>query len=286
MNIRYAVYLLSCLCLLSCSPGEEIDSTTPEWISLFNGKDLDDWNIKIRGSELGENFNNTFVVEDSLLKVKYNEYDSFDTKFGHIFYKEEYSWYRLVVEYRFVGEQVPGGPGWAVRNNGAMLHGQPAETMSLDQDFPISIEVQLLGGNGKDERTTSNLCTPGTNVVYDGKLDTRHCITSTSKTYHGDQWVEADILVLGDSLIEHYLEGELVLSYEDPQMGGGSANDLIDGIMQDGKLLESGTISFQSESHPTEFRRIELLNLKGCMDPKAKNFKSYYLKDDPGSCMY
>ena len=113
----------------------------------------------------------------------------------------------MVVEYRFVGDQIKDGPGWATRNSGMMLHGQSPESMALDQDFPISMEAQLLGGNGKDERTTNNLCTPGTNVVMDGKLFTPHCVISTSKTYHGDQWVKAEVLVLGDSIIKHIVHG-------------------------------------------------------------------------------
>ena len=87
----------------------------------------------------------------------------------------------IAAEYRFVGEQVQGGPAWAMRNNGLMLHAPDPKTMLKDQDFPISIEVQLLGGLGDGKpRTTANLCTPGTNVVMSGKLVTAHCINSTS----------------------------------------------------------------------------------------------------------
>ena len=280
------ILLLGAFFSVGCSSGGIEHDNTPEWISLFNGENLDGWNVKIRGYELGDNFANTFIVQDSSLTVNYDEYDSFKATFGHIFYEDPFSWYRLSVQYRFTGDQIIDGPGWAFRNSGLMLHGQPAESMGLDQDFPISIEVQLLGGNGTDDRTTANLCTPGTNVVYADTLDTRHCISSTSKTYHGDQWVNAEILVYGDSLIEHYVEGELVLKYEDPQIGGGAVSGHDPEVKIDGKLLEMGTISLQSESHPVQFRKVELLNLKGCMDKKAKNYKDYYLKDDPSSCVY
>lgn len=285
--MKLSIYLLVATCItVSCTRAETYDPTEPEWESLFDGTNFDDWNVKITGYELGDNHQSTFYVEDGLLKVKYDEYDSFRAKFGHIFYKNEYSWYRLSLKYKFTGAQGPGGPDWAYRNSGIMVHGQSAESMGIDQDFPISIEVQLLGGNGTDERSTANLCTPGTNVIYDGKLDTRHCISSSSETYHGDQWVEAEVLVLGDSLIEHYVEGDMVLRYESPQMGGEAVNNLIDGVYADGKLLSGGTISLQSESHPVEFKEVKLLNLKGCMDPKAKNYKTYYLKSDPASCEY
>ncbi|HEX5667431.1 MAG TPA: DUF1080 domain-containing protein, partial [Chitinophagaceae bacterium] len=211
---------------------------------------------------------------------------SFNERFGHIFYKNTYSYYRIRLQYRFVGEQAKNGPGWATRNSGIMVHGQTPESMGKDQDFPVSIEVQLLGGNGKDPRTTCNLCTPGTNVVKDGKLLTQHCLNSNSETYHGDQWVTAEVLVLGDSVVKHFANGKEVLSYEKPQVGGGNVDGQEVKWGSDGLLLTEGTISLQSESHPVEFRKIEILNLKGCMDPKARNYKSYYIKSDPSLCKY
>lgn len=261
-------------------------SSKEKWESMFNGKNLDGWTVKIRHYPAGENFGNTFRVEDGKMVVRYDAYPSFDERFGHIFYKNKYSYYRIRLQYRFVGEQAKNGPGWAYRNSGIMVHGQTPESMGKDQDFPVSIEVQLLGGNGKDPRTTCNLCTPGTNVVKDGKLLTQHCINSNSDTYHGDQWVTAEVLVLGDSIVKHYANGKEVLSYEKPQIGGGnvSGQELTWGT--DGLLLQEGTISLQSESHPVEFRKIEILDLKGCMDPKASNYRSYYVKSDPSKCKY
>ena len=257
-----------------------------DWIQLFNGKDLKGWTPKIRGYELGDNFGNTFRVADGAMQTGYEAYEDFDRRFGHIFYEEPFSYYILVAEYRFVGEQAKGGPGWAVRNSGIMVHSPPPESMGKDQAFPISIEIQLLGGTGEGERTTMNLCTPGTNVVFSGKLVTKHCTNSTSKTYHGDQWVRGEVMVLGSSVIRHMLEGEVVLEYEMPQMGGGNVDGHDPAYKEDGKLLDSGYISLQSESAPIEFRKIELLNLEGCMDPKAANYKNYFVKSNPDSCQY
>ncbi len=176
--------LLLCLIPSACFADDD-----GEWIQLFNGKDLTGWIPKIRYHEAGDNFANTFRVVDGLLTVSYDGYDKYDERFGHLFYEKPFSNYLMRVEYRFVGEQCPGGPGWAIRNSGVMVHGESPMTMAKDQDFPASIEVQLLGGNGKDPRTTANLCTPGTNVEMNGELILRHCTSSTSKTYHGDQWV-------------------------------------------------------------------------------------------------
>lgn len=237
-------------------------SAEENWIQLFNGKDLNDWSIKFKGEELGVNYNNTFRVEDGLLRVSYDNWDEWNGKFGHIFYKDEFSHYRLRVEYRFVGEQVKNGPGWAIRNNGLMLHGQSAESMELDQDFPTSIEVQLLGGNGTDERSTMNLCTPGTNVEMNGELIEQHCVNSKSKTYHGDQWVNVEVEVRGGEVIRHFVEGEEVMHYEKPQLD--PRDPTYDKLLPaDGNIiLTKGTISLQAESGPTDFRKIELLVLE------------------------
>lgn len=267
MKNHISVFLL--LLVFSCQSSRQEDRSG-EWLPLFNGKDLKDWRVKITGYAPGENFANTFRVEDGKLKVVYDGYTEFQERFGHLFYKEKYAYYLLGIEYRFVGEQVPGGPGWAIRNSGAMLHAQAPETMLKDQDFPISVEVQLLGGNGKDERTTANLCTPGTNVVMNGELFTNHCISSTSKTYHGDQWVRVEVLVLGDSLMEHFIDGQSVLRYEKPQIGAGNVIHYDETIKQDGKLLKEGYIALQSESHPVEFRKVELFNLEPYADDPAE----------------
>ena len=259
-----------------------------DWIQLFNGKNLDGWAPKIRGYELGDNFGNTFRVADGVMQVRYEAYETFNGCFGHTFYEHLFSYYLLAVEYRFVGDQLPDGPGWAIRNGGIMLHSLPPESMRRDQPFPISIEVQLLGGDGERDRTTSNLCTPGTHVVLDGKLVTQHCTESTSKTYRGEQWVRAEVMVLGSSLFRHILDGEVVLEYTMPQIGGRSRN--VEGhdsaSIQDGQLFDGGYISLPSESHPIEFRKLKLLNLAGCMDPNAKNYKSYFTKSEPSMRRY
>ena len=232
-----------------------------DWIQLFNGKKLEGWDVKIAGHALGDNFANTFRVEDGLLKVRYDGYESFDNQFGHIFYHQPFSRYIVAVEYRFVGEQARGGQGWALRNSGVMVHSQSARSMAKDQDFPISIEVQLLGGNGKDARSTANLCTPGTHVVIAGRLETEHCLNSRSKTYHGDQWVRVEVMVLGDSAVKHIVNGDTVFEYSKPQIGGGVVNFFDPAAKRDGTPLTSGYIALQSESHPIDFRKVEIRRL-------------------------
>jgi len=242
-------------------PGTPPHAAEPEWKPLFNGRDLEGWTPKIRGEKLGENFANTFRVEEGVLKVGYDpgKYPQFGDKFGHLFYNQKFSHYRLRVEYRFTGNQCPGGPGWAFRNSGVMVHGEDPALMTIDQDFPASIEVQLLGGPGQGDRPTANLCTPGTHVVMNGQLVTRHCTNSQSQTYHGDQWVTVEIEVRGDQVIRHKIGDRVVLEYQQPQLDDRDAHAqrLIE---KNGgkKLLSEGTISLQSESHPVEFRKVEI----------------------------
>jgi hypothetical protein len=287
--IRHAMAaaLLAALSAPVASAPPQNAAAKEDWIQLFNGRDLDGWTIKFARHDLGVNFNDTVRVEEGLLKVRYDKWQAFNEEFGHIFYKEPFSYYRLAAEYRFVGRQVPGGPGWAVRNNGLMLHCQKPDTMLKDQDFPISIEVQLLGGLGDGKpRTTANLCTPGSNVVMNGQLQTRHCINSTSATYDGDQWVRVEVEVHGDQRVRHIVDGRTVLEYTSPQIGGGNVAPVDPAVKIDGTAMTSGYISIQAETAPTDFRKIELLNLEGCMDPKASNYKKHFVKADNRLCRY
>jgi hypothetical protein len=252
------------LCLIFAFTGDTNKNVAadPKWEQLFNGKNLNGWTPKIRYHEYGDNWKNTFRVENGLLENRYDQYEKFDETYGHLFYKKPYSYYLIGVEYRFVGDQVKGGPGWAFRNNGIMFHGQDPKTMKTDQDFPNSMEAQLLGGSGKGTRSTANLCTPGTQFERDGKIITQHCTDSKSKTFDGDQWVRVELLVLADSLVIHYVNGEEVMRYEKPQTDPAKGE-------KEGTFLKGGTISIQSESHPTDFRKIEIIDLeKYAKDPQ------------------
>src|SRR5688500_3385940 len=263
------------------APAQQKPQDAREWIQLFNGRDLADWTIKFSKHDLGENFRNTFRVADGLLQVRYDQWPSFNGEFGHIFYKDPFSYYLLAAEYRFVGDQVAGAPAWAIRNNGLMLHSPHPRTMLKDQDFPIALEIQLLGGLGKGPRTTANLCTPGSNVEYQGKLHTAHCTNSTSRTYDGDQWVRVEVLVHGDELVRHIVDGQTVLEYSKPQIGGGGANPVDPAVKIDGTPMTGGYISLAAQTAPTDFRKVELLNLAGCTDPRSKSYRSYIVKSNP-----
>ena len=262
-TIRFGVIGLALLSTLALSIGGAGEPKKSEWIPLFNGKNLDGWTPKFAGHEAGVNYLDTFRVEDGILKASYDKYKQFDGKFGHLFYKDKFSHYVLRVEYRFVGDQSKGAPGWATRNSGVMLHCQSPQSMRLKQDFPVSIEAQFLGGLGKGERSTGNVCTPGTNIVMNGKLVTTHCINSKSKTFSGDQWVTAELEVNGGGKIRHIINGDVVMEYEQPQYDPKDADGAK--LLKDanGKLIiEEGYISLQAESHPCEFRKVEIKLLK------------------------
>jgi ABC-type molybdate transport system substrate-binding protein len=234
-----------------------------DWQPLFNGRNLTGWTPKIRGRALGDNYAETFRVVDGALAVSYDGYDSFEERFGHLFYAQPFSHYRLRIEYRFVGAQAPNAPAWAARNSGVMVHSQPPESMTRDQDFPISLEVQFLGGLGDGKpRPTGNLCSPGTRVVHRGQPDPSHCIAAAAPTIDGDVWVRADVLVQGGERVVHYIDGAPVIEYGGITYGGGNVTGHDPARKPDGVPLASGYIALQSESHPIEFRRVELLDLE------------------------
>lgn len=287
------------LLILSISTFAQKKAETKDWISIFNGKDLTGWDIKISGQPLNDNYKNTFRIEDGMMRVKYDQYQNFDEKYGHIYYKKPYSYYIVRFKYRFQGNQTPGGAVWNVRNSGIMVHSQSAQSLTFEQTFPISLEMQLLGGLGKGERHTGNLCSPGTQAYMKGSLRPAHCIDSDSKTYDGDQWVSAEAIVLGDSVVHHVINGDTVLTYHKTQIGGGFVGGKQDWEVakmdaatieawkkKEGNALKSGYIALQAESHPIDFKNIEVLNLEGCTDPRALNYKSYYIKSNKSACHY
>jgi hypothetical protein len=278
----------------------ELTPFDEDWVSLFNGKDLTGWDIKIAGKDLNDNYNQTFRVEDNMIRINYDNYSEFNNLFGHMYYEKPFSYYKLRFDYRFVGEQLKGGSRGNNRNSGIMLHSQSAASNNENQFFPVSIELQLLGGLGTGPRTTANVCTPGTAVELAGKVDYRHCINSSSKTYDGDQWIHAEAVVMGDEYMTFIVDGDTVLTFQKPQVGGGFISKAREGkdfdemgvtdkqiwLSKEGSTLKEGYIALQSESHPIDFKNIDLLNLCGCMDPKAKNYKSYYIKADNTTCVY
>lgn len=255
--------VLPILLLIFLSSCKKVDKKKSEkWVKIFNGKDLTDWTVKINGFELNNNYNNTFRVENEAIKVSYDRYDTFTNQFGHLFYKSPFSNYRLRLQYRFIGEQVNGGQSWATKNSGIMVHSQSPQSMLVNQGFPLSLEFQLLGGVNKNEaRPSGNLCTPATHVLMNGKLITEHCIPANCKTFYGEEWITAEVIINNDT-ITHYINGTPVISYTKPTIGGEFLDSTSDEIQaKAGQPLTSGYISLQSESHPIEFKNIEILEL-------------------------
>jgi hypothetical protein len=291
--------ILSCYLLVGCNDKTNQSATTTgeEWNALFNGRDLSGWEVKIKDHPLNENYMNTFRVEDSMLRVVYADYEKFDNQFGHLYTKTPYSYYKLRLQYRFTGDQLADAPGWADRNSGVMIHSQPAASLELHQNFPVSLEFQFLCGNGKDTNQTGNVCTPGTYITHDGKVFDGHIFPATSKTYLKNEWINAQVDVYGDSLVRHIINGDTVLTYTNAMIGQGFVNKemswtqagIIDSMIWINKAntpLREGHIALQAESQPIDFKGIEILNLVGCKDPKAKNYKDYFIKSDNTKCRY
>ncbi len=229
-----------------------------EWQSLFNGKDLEGWAAKFHHHKYGDNYGDTFRVVDEKIQVNYDKYTKFNNRFGHLFYKEPFSSYHLKFEYRFTDQWMDDAPGYAYRNSGIMFHSQDPKTILKEQDWPISVEYQMLADAGEGARPTGNMCSPGTEVFYKGEMDPRHCISSSSDTYAWDEWVKADLIVYGDSLVIHKVNGKTVLEYTRPQIGGGVANGYDLAIKIDGKALTKGYIALQAEGQGVEFKNIKI----------------------------
>jgi hypothetical protein len=263
------------------APADWRTAPASDWKSLFNGRNLDGWTMKFFHHDVGDNYADTFRVENGVIRVMYDKYDDFGSRFGHLFYKDKLSHYVLALEYRFFGDQIKGGPNYAKLNSGVMFHSQAPETILKEQDWPISVEAQFLAGN----QTTMNVCTPGTDIYMNGALVKSHCTPSTSRKYTvEDGWVAVELEVLGGDNVRHLIDGKTVLEYQKPSIGGGVANGWDPAIKKDGTLLTEGYVALQAESQPVEFRNIKLLNLSGCGDPKSKAYRKYFVHRDDSQC--
>ena len=278
--MRPAVLFILALLAQATAPPDWRTAPASDWQEIFNGRNLDGWVVKLAHHEVGDNYGDTFRVENGRIRVMYDKYTDFGARFGHLFYKQKLSHYVVSVEYRFFGEQMKGGPSYARLNSGVMIHSQAPETILKNQDWPISVEAQLLAGN----RTTMNVCTPGTEIFMHGEMVKSHCTNSTSKIYADNDWVKVEVEVLGSERVRHLIDGVTVLEYEKPTIGGGVANGYDPAIKKDGTILEDGYMALQAESQPVEFRNVRLLNLSGCMDPSSPAYRAYYVHRDDTKC--
>lgn len=257
------VMLVAAVCSLRTSCAA--DSPAPDdarWVSLFNGRDLEGWTVKVAQHPLGENFADTFRVEDGMIKVSYDKYSVFDQQFAHLYTHLAYSHYILRVEYRITGAVMADAPEWAGLNSGVMLHSQSPLSMTVPQLWPASLEGQFLAVGTKAGRQTGNVCTPGTNVEKDGQLTTAHIVEATGRLYPLDEWVSFEAEVHGYDEIIYRVNGAEVLRYQHPQLDPADADAR--------RLLEAGAdlrlsyghIALQAEGQPVWFRNIRLLPLE------------------------
>ena len=250
--------ILPMLLLLGAGPAAE-----PKWQRIFDGKTLAGWTPKITGRAAGEDPRHMFTVENGAIRVSHANYAKFEGEFGHLFWKTPLAAYRIRFDYRLFGDPLPGIQSWQTSNSGLMIHAQAPATMSRDQAFPVSLEMQLLGVPRPAREPSGNLCTPGTTVVFDGKRDPRHCILSSSPLLPVGRWTRAEVEVLPDGRITHSIDGKPVLRYTAAELDPADkdARPLI--AAAGGKLpLRQGYIALQSEGHQIKFRNIELQLLR------------------------
>lgn len=263
---------IACALLLAtvaaCAPKPKVNVAAPagNWISLFNGHDLEGWTVKIAGLEAGDNYRNTFRVEDGILKVSYRQYDKFADRFGSLFYNKPFSHYWVRAEYRFVGPAAPGAPGWTYKNSGVQLHSQTPGSMRKDQQFPVSVEFDLVGGWFAGNRPTGDVCHYGTRILIGGLPAKGLCSKLSDITLRGDQWVTVLAEVDGGKHVKQIVNGAQVVEYTDLTLDDSNADAQRLLAQGAGKALTSGLISIQSNGFPIEFKRIEVLPLD---DPPA-----------------
>jgi len=261
--------ILICLVITNLVGGTSSATDSEDWKSLFNGENLDGWIPKFSGSPVGENYLDTFIADEGVLKVDYSNYEQFANRYGHLFYKLPFSHYHLRLEYRFTGEKLPDSPWWTHLNSGVMIHAQSPQSMRLIPDpmgeevafldhFPKSVECQLLGApqQGKMDVPTANACQIYTTINHDGVPATQRNLYSSSKGHPAGEWVKLDVIVRGSHEVEHRIGGETVMRYSNIRDA------------ETGKPIESGYISLQAESQPVEFRNIKLRKLPESHEPK------------------
>jgi hypothetical protein len=264
MHASPFLYSVACAALLILSRGPmliaaENAAKPDQWISLFNGKDLSGWTVKVAQHPLGDNFADTFRVEDGVIKVAYDKYGLFNQQFAHLYSNLPYSHYVLRLEYRFTGKPMADSPPWAKYNSGVMIHSQSPLTMTVNQEWPASMEVQFLCAGTSAGRQTGNACTPGTNLVFNGQFTTKHIIEAHDSTLSpADEWVAVEVEVHGHDEVIHRINGVEVLRYQHPQLDPKeeSAQRLL--ALGAPLHLSSGHIALQSESQPVWFRNIRI----------------------------
>jgi hypothetical protein len=258
MNPFKAAPVLATVVLAALSLGSSAEAEG-RWRPIFDGHSLKGWTPKITGHPLGDNYRDTFVAKDGTIRVSYAGYDRFNGQFGHLIYRTPLKAYRLRLSYRLLEPGMPDAPKWARSNSGVMFYGQAPETMTLNQQFPVSVEFQILGQDGEGARPTGSVCTPGTNVVIDGVMAKDHCTTSTGPTIPNGTWTRLELEVRPDGEVFQRINGAVVMHYArvelDPR--DPDAKPLI--AARGGVLaLTDGYVSLQSEGHPIEFKDIEV----------------------------
>ena len=253
-SLAFQILLVLCF---SAAYGQTANEDS-DWISLFNGHNLDGWTVKIAGHPINENIHNTFYVEDGMLKVSYSGYEKFDMQFGHIFTNLAYSDYILRLDYKILGSGLPDAPDWTNLNSGVMIHAQSPQSMRIEQGFPVSIEAQFLSEGATAGTQTGNAVTPGTHVVMDGKLSTKHINDSDSELFPLDSWVTFEVEVHGNREIIHRVNGKEVIRYAQPQLDDADIDAKRLLAMGANRQLSRGFIALQAEGQPIWFRNIQL----------------------------
>jgi hypothetical protein len=264
------------------------------WVSIIpKTAALEDWTVKFAGKPVGENPDTLFRLSPEGYLWANHHTPASRTGFGQLYYtKRKLSYYMVRAEYRFTTEKsVSGYDTWTNQNNGLMIHSP--EPAAVSGNWPNSIEVQLLGPKNTNESgvvpsstwpvgKTANMCIAGDAfyVNYNGNNNyTQHCTPASypdawkgTRIPWDGEWSDVTVRALADSAVEHYIRGQKVFTTTKIRM------------KSTGTPVKDGYLAIQAEGTSTLFRKIEILDLEGCMDKSKSAFRTYFVKSKAGAC--
>ena len=131
--------------------------------------------------------------------------------------------------------------------------------MRKDQEFPVSAEFDIVGGRLLGSHPTGDVCENGTRVTIAGAVLLAKCSKLSPVTIPGDEWVTILAEVQGAARVRQIVNGQLVVEYTDIVLDDKDPDAARLLNFGGDRSLGSGYISIQANSHPIEFRRIEIL---------------------------
>lgn len=257
------------------------------WITLFNGKNLDGWSIQLRDQDKNEDPNHLVQVDHGVLHFYKDAQAGSEQPFGYLATAKEYSSYRLRLEYKW-GEKKFAPRTGSVRDSGLLYH-----VTATDKVWPDSVEYQIQENDvgdiyaistqvtsSADPKTTNIVTTISTNntsgvirtnsnarlkflepteggvPVVQGRLGTSLRVIRNPMNEH-EGWNTVEIEVRGNSAT-HLLNGTV----------NNRCNNIKKSVNGEWIPLDRGRIALQLEGAEIFYRKIQIQELKEGFDSR------------------